>query len=122
MDTPSVVPTGPEKEVARAWIVALQQASALRAAQRYDYQLLTGPRIRTAMAELCPLLAVRGGIDNPVALRALAAGVTLIQPTALLLMLAGMARAPGRRARAAAHAAQMEAWLRRQLGTLEGPR
>jgi hypothetical protein len=123
MDTPSVAPSGPEKEVARAWIAALRQATALRAAQRYEYPLVVGPRILTAMTELCPLLATEG-IESPLTLRAIAAGVSIIHPAALALLLAGadLATPERRRGRKAQQAAQAEAWLRRQLGTLEGLR
>ena len=120
MDTPSVPPTDRDKALARAWIAALQQAAALRTAQRYEYTLLTGPRLRLAIADLCSVLAGPGGIENPVTLRALAAGVTLIHPAALLRLLAGVARAPRGRARRAEHGAALEAWLRRQLDTLGG--
>jgi hypothetical protein len=110
--------------MARAWIAALTQATALRTAQRYEYQLLTGaPRIRATMATLAPVLAMPGGIESPVPLRALAAGVTLIHPAALLRLLAGVDRAPrDRRGRQAERQAVMETWLRRQLDTLEDGR
>jgi hypothetical protein len=122
MDTPTIPPTDSEQKLARAWIAALTQATALRTAQRYEYQLLTGaPRIRATMATLAPVLAMPGGIESPVPLRALAAGVTLIHPAALLRLLAGLDRAPrDRRSRQAERQAVMEAWLRRQLGALGG--
>jgi hypothetical protein len=123
MDTASVPLPGNNKEVARAWIAALRQATALRAAQRYEYPLVAGPRIRAAMTELCPLLATEG-IESPLALRAIAAGVSIIHPAALALLLAGadLTAPERRRGRKAQQAAQAEAWLRRQLSTLEGPR
>lgn len=123
MSTASLPPNADEKEVACAWIAALRQATALRAAQRYEYELLAGPRIRGAMARLCPLLATNG-IESPLTLRAIAAGVSIIHPAAIALLLAGadLATPERRRGRKAQQAAQAEAWLRRQLGALEGPR
>jgi hypothetical protein len=110
--------------MARAWITALRQATALRTAQRFEYHLLTGaPRIRTTMAPLAPMLAAPGGIESPVTLRALAAAVTAIDPATLLRLLAGLDRAPrDRRGRQAERQAVMETWLRRQLDTLEDGR
>jgi hypothetical protein len=75
------------------------------------------------MAKLCPLLAGPDGIESPVTLRAIAAGVSIIHPAALTLIVAGVLDAPATRRRQQAwQAADAEAWLRRQLGTLEGPR
>jgi hypothetical protein len=123
MDNASVPSAHPEREVARAWIAALRQAVALRIGQQYASPLLVGPRIRTVMTELCPLLATEG-IESPLTLRAIAAGVSIIHPAALTLLLAGadLATPAQRRGRKAQQAAQAEAWLRRQLGALEGPR
>ena len=123
MDNASVPSAPNEKEVARAWIAALRQATALRTTQRYEYELLVGPRIRAVMAELAPLLAAPEGIESPVTLRAIAAGVSIIHPAALTLIVAGALDGPAARRRQQAwQAADREAWLRRQLGTLEGPR
>ena len=123
MDNASVPSPRNEREGARAWIAALRQAVALRTAQRYESPLLAGPRVRAVMAEICPLLAAPEGIESPVTLRAIAAGVTLIHPAALTLILAGALDAPAARRRQQAwQAADREAWLRRQLGTLEEPR
>ena len=123
MDNASVPSPRNEREVARAWIAALNQATALRTAQRYEYELLAGPRIRGVMTEICPLLAT-DGIESPLTLRAIAAGVSIIHPAALALLLAGadLATPQQRRGRTTQQAAQAEAWLRRQLGTLEEPR
>jgi hypothetical protein len=75
------------------------------------------------MAQLAPMLAAPGGIESPVTLRTLAAGVTLIHPATLLGLLAGMGRAPrDRQRRPVEQAAGMETWLRRQLDTLEDGR
>lgn len=123
MDNASVPLPATDKEVARAWIAALRQAVALRVAQRYESPLLAGPRVRAVMAELCPLLADPVSSVSPVTLRAIAAGVSIIHPAALTLILAGALDAPAARRRQQAwQAADREAWLRRQLGTLEEPR
>ena len=75
------------------------------------------------MTELCPLLAAPDGIERPVTLRTIAAGVTLIRPAALTLILAGALDTPAARRRQQAwQTADAETWRRRQLGALEGPR
>jgi hypothetical protein len=75
------------------------------------------------MAEICPLFADPEGIESPVTLRAIAAGVSIIHPAALTLIVAGALDGPAARRRQQAwQTADREAWLRRQLGTLEGPR
>ena len=124
MDNASVPSPLNEREVARKWIAALRQATALRTTQRYEYELLVGPpRIRAVMAELAPLLAAPEGIKSPVTLRAIAAGVSIIHPAALTLIVAGALDGPAARRRQQAwQTADREAWLRRQLGTLEVPR
>ena len=122
MSNASVPSPRNEREVARAWSAALRQAVALRAAQRYESRLLVGPGVRSVAIELCPLIAAPNGLESPVTLRAIATLVTLAHPVTLALMLAGVLDAPaGQREKKPPQrgGAEAEAWLRRQLGTLE---